>query len=166
MTAPLAREEVSAGGIVVRRTPEGDRVLLIRDSYRNWGFPKGHVEPGELPAEAALREVMEETGLIGLAVRADLGPIDWRFRWRGQPVHKVCHFFLMQTESADTSPLHAEGITACRWAPFDETEQLLAYENARRVLRSAREIVISSEAPRSGAESRDLMSVDPGRRSA
>ena len=44
-----ARLETSAGGVVVRR--EGDRTLylLIRDSYGNWGFPKGHVEPGEHP---------------------------------------------------------------------------------------------------------------------
>lgn len=147
MTALLAREEVSAGGVVVRRNAEGDRVLVIRDSYRKWGLPKGHLEPGELPAAAALREVMEETGLGGLAVRADLGAIDWRFRLRGQPVHKVCHFFLMESESVVTSPLHAEGITACRWVTFDVAERLLAYENARSVLRSARAIVLASRDP-------------------
>ena len=61
-----ARElEVSAGGIVFRH-PAGQgpaRFLLIRDSYDNWGFPKGHLENGESPAEAALRETAEETGL-------------------------------------------------------------------------------------------------------
>ena len=51
-----ADREVSAGGIVFRRT-EGEpvRFLLIRDSYRNWGFPKGHLEDGETPAQAATR---------------------------------------------------------------------------------------------------------------
>ncbi|MCA9769062.1 MAG: NUDIX domain-containing protein, partial [Gemmatimonadetes bacterium] len=52
--------EVSAGGIVFRRWPDGTpRFLLIRDSYRHWGFPKGHLEDGETPAEAALRETRE-----------------------------------------------------------------------------------------------------------
>ena len=69
-----AELEVSAGGIVFRR-PEAGRpgYLLIRDSYDNWGFPKGHLEDGESPAEAALRETAEETGLEQLALRADPG---------------------------------------------------------------------------------------------
>src|SRR6267154_2324888 len=59
-----AQRETSAGGVVFRRPPDGEpRFLLIRDSYRNWGFPKGHLEPGEPPADAARREVAEETGL-------------------------------------------------------------------------------------------------------
>ncbi|MDQ8155024.1 MAG: NUDIX domain-containing protein, partial [Gemmatimonadota bacterium] len=89
-----AREEVSAGGIVFRRSPEGLRVLLIRDSYQNWGFPKGHLEAGESPDVAAVREVEEETGLDGLTLQAPIDVIDWQFRFRGRLVHKVCHFFL------------------------------------------------------------------------
>src|SRR3989441_5545087 len=62
-----AQRETSAGGVVFRRGPDGEpRFLLIRDSYRNWGFPKGHLEPGEPPADAARREVAEETGLKDL----------------------------------------------------------------------------------------------------
>ena len=61
--------EVSAGGIVLRQ-PDGveERFLLIRDSYRNWGFPKGHLETDEPPDAAALREVREETGLDDVAL--------------------------------------------------------------------------------------------------
>src|SRR5260370_1263792 len=58
---PRAQRETSAGGVVFRRGPDGQvRFLLIRDSYKNWGFPKGHLEPGEPPADAARREVTEE----------------------------------------------------------------------------------------------------------
>ena len=64
MSKRRAELEVSAGGIVFRRVPgEAPRYLLIRDSYNNWGFPKGHLEGDESPAEAALRETAEETGL-------------------------------------------------------------------------------------------------------
>ena len=137
MTLAGAREEVSAGGIVVRFDDGSPLVLLIRDSYRNWGFPKGHVEAGEAPADAALREVNEETGLSDVTTRAGLGTIEWHFRLRGELVHKTCHFFLMETANADTSPLLAEGITACRWVTFADGERLVAYENARDALRRA-----------------------------
>ena len=70
---PRAQRETSAGGVVFRRGPEGQvRFLLIRDSYKNWGFPKGHLEPAEPPADAARREVTEETGLQDLVLH---GPI-------------------------------------------------------------------------------------------
>ena len=114
------------------------RVLLIRDSYRNWGFPKGHLERGERPDAAAMREVSEETGLRGLVLVAKLQTIDWHFRFRGRPIHKTCHFYLMRTAQRRTRPQADEGITACRWLPFDEAETLISYANAREVLQSAR----------------------------
>jgi len=118
--------------------------LLIRDSYRNWGFPKGHLETGERPEDAALREVAEETGLGDLAVRGSIDTIDWFFRFRGQLIHKVCHFYLMYSERATTSPQHSEGITACRWESYEEAAQLVSYANARDVLRRAHELVAAA----------------------
>ena len=139
------REEVSAGGIVFRR--DGDRTffLLIRDSYRNWGFPKGHLEDGEEPATAALREVSEETGLCSLTMRAPVETIDWNFRFRGRLIHKVCHFFLIETPDRRTAPQRAEGITACRWASFDQAVQMVSYENARAVLQQAHALVADAD---------------------
>jgi 8-oxo-dGTP pyrophosphatase MutT (NUDIX family) len=130
-------EEVSAGGIVVRRSPAGPLFLVIRDSYRNWGFPKGHLEAGESAADAAVREVAEETGLGGLRVLGAIETIDWYFRFRGKLIHKVCHFYLLETECEETNPQREEGITACRWESFDRAAELVSYENARGVLRRA-----------------------------
>lgn len=137
-----AREEVSAGGVVFRLVSEGPDparpfYLLIRDSYRNWGFPKGHLEAGEGPEGAAVREVGEETGLDTLVVVGAIETIDWYFRFRGRLIHKVCHFYLMRSETSSTCPQRAEGITACRWAPFDEAVHLVSYANARAVLQRA-----------------------------
>ncbi|HEY7232556.1 MAG TPA: NUDIX hydrolase [Gemmatimonadaceae bacterium] len=138
MTRAHAKEETSAGGIVYRVVDGSPVYLLIRDSYRNWGFPKGHVEDGELPDAAALREVSEETGLSDLLVRGLVQTIDWHFRFRGKLIHKICHFYLMETAESTTSPQRTEGITACRWLPFSEAEELISYANARDVLRKAR----------------------------
>jgi ADP-ribose pyrophosphatase YjhB (NUDIX family) len=141
MKHPRAREETSAGGVVYRLAEGTALYLLIRDSYRNWGFPKGHVEEGELPDAAALREVSEETGLSDLALRGLIATIDWHFRFRGKLIHKICHFYLMETAESSTSPQRTEGITACRWLPFGEAEELISYGNARDVLRKARALL-------------------------
>jgi len=143
---PRARQETSAGGVVYRvaEGPDGQLqplFLLIRDSYRNWGFPKGHLERGEMPEAAALREVSEETGLGGLELRAPIETIEWYFRFRGRLIHKVCYFYLMETVQAETCPQQAEGITACRWTPYDEARQMISYANAREVLRRAHALV-------------------------
>jgi 8-oxo-dGTP pyrophosphatase MutT (NUDIX family) len=132
-----ARLETSAGGVVMHAGDDEPRYLLIRDSYGNWGFPKGHLESGERPEDAALREVREETGLDHVRLRAPIHTIDWYFRFRGRLIHKVCHFFLMEAEETTTRPQADEGITACRWERFDEAVVLVSYENARDVLRRA-----------------------------
>jgi 8-oxo-dGTP pyrophosphatase MutT (NUDIX family) len=136
------RQETSAGGVVFRRAGADTLFLLIRDSYQNWGFPKGHLEEGEQPDAAALREVTEETGLQGLEIRSVIETIDWHFRFRGRLIHKVCHFYLMETAEAETKPQKAEGITACRWASYDEAAGLISYANARVVLDRARALLL------------------------
>lgn len=146
MSRDRAKEERSAGGVVFRMDAGQPLFLLIRDSYQNWGFPKGHIEAGEEADAAARREVAEETGLGRLALRGAIETIDWFFRFRGQLIHKRCQFFLMESTDATTSPQRAEGITACRWITFEEAESLISYPNAREVLRRAQEMVTASSA--------------------
>lgn len=141
------REETSAGGVVFRRDGDEPLYLLIRDSYRNWGFPKGHLKEGERPERAAVREVSEETGLTTLEVRSLVEVIDWHFRFRGRRIHKVCHFYLMETAQARTRPQRSEGISACRWATFHDAARLIAYENARAVLINANRLLAGDESP-------------------
>jgi 8-oxo-dGTP pyrophosphatase MutT (NUDIX family) len=142
MSKRRAELEVSAGGIVFRRGPgEGAKYLLIRDSYNNWGFPKGHLEGTESPAEAALRETVEETGLGRVILQGPIRVIDWHFRFRGRHIHKYCHFFLFESPEGEPCPQVDEGITACQWRPLGEALELLSYDNARGVLKRAGEMV-------------------------
>jgi ADP-ribose pyrophosphatase YjhB (NUDIX family) len=132
-----ARVERSAGGVVVRPIDGTTHVLLIRDPYRNWGLPKGHLEDGEMSSEAALREVREETGLRDLVLGPELDTIDWYFRLQGRLVHKFCAFYLMGSGDGEPFPEIAEGITDCVWLPMEEAVERITYENARAVLKAA-----------------------------
>lgn len=120
--------------MVLRRIDGEVHVLLIRDPYRNWGLPKGHLEAGEDDRDAALREVREETGLEELIAGPELVTIDWKFRFRGRRIHKFCAFFLMAAPSGRPVPERSEGITECRWVPLGDALETISYENAREVL--------------------------------
>ncbi len=135
-----AQRETSAGGVVFRREAGAARFLLIRDSYRNWGFPKGHLERGEPSAEAARREVTEETGLEDLVLHGPIKVIDWYFRFRGKTIHKYCHFFLFESKRGEAVPQVDEGITECAWHPLEDALRTISYDNARDVLRRAAEM--------------------------
>ena len=136
-----ARRETSAGGVVFRRRGDGVQYLVIKDRYDNWGFPKGHLELGEESATAALREIGEETGLDELVLHGSVGVIDWYFTFRGVLIHKFCHFFLVEAPLGEPEPQSSEGITACQWAPLEEALSLVAYANARVMLRQGAELV-------------------------
>lgn len=156
MAKRRATRETSAGGVVFRREADGTtRYLLIRDSYENWGFPKGHLEPGEPPADAALREVREETGLQELIPQGALNVIDWYFRFRGKTIHKFCHFYLFESPQGEPVPQREEGITACVWKPLSEALGTISYANARDVLEQAAK---RAEVNPAGAEGRGAQS--------
>ncbi len=136
-----ARIELSAGGVIVRRRP-GDslEVLVIKDGYGNWGFPKGHVEDGERPEEAALRECREETGLTRLRVECALGTTDWYFRDGEALVHKFCDYFLLEADPVERAqPQRDERIQVCSWLSPTEALAQVTYANARQILERALE---------------------------
>ncbi len=138
-TVEFAQIELSAGGVIYRRATGGElQMLLIKDSYGNWGFPKGHIEPGEDASAAALRECREETGLGRLRLVGWLGTTDWYFRRGRALIHKYCDYFLVEVEGEDTArPQKREGIQACEWLGPSELVRRVTYNNARQIARRA-----------------------------
>lgn len=100
-----------------------------------WSLPKGHIEPGETAEQAAVREVEEETGIIGRVV-APLGTIDFWFVAEDRRVHKTVHHFLMRALGGELSDSDVE-VAEVAWVPLHELEARLAYADERRLLRRA-----------------------------
>jgi len=133
------RERTSAGGVVVR-TDAGVEVCLIRPTGRTvWGLPKGGIESGETLAQAAVREVAEETGISGV-VAAELGTIDYSFYSREQNsrIHKTVHYYLMRATGGDTAD-HDHEVSEARWVSVREALRLMTYPNEREMVRRAAE---------------------------
>lgn len=133
--------EISAGGIVFKRTPKGVRVAFVMDPYNKWAFAKGHVEKGEAIVDAAVRETREEMGLKKLRVAAPVGTIDFWFRDRyraetkGVLVHKYVHYFLMQTPTgAYGKPQKTEKIRRIIWVPLGKIQSTSSYEDVKPML--------------------------------
>lgn len=129
-------EETSAGGLVIDRVDGQPCAALIGRHDRHgrlvWSLPKGHIEPGETPEQAAVREVREETG-IASAVIAPLGTIDFWFVADERRVHKTVHHFLLEAEGGDLSDGDAE-VVEVAWVPLDEVAGRLAHADERRLL--------------------------------
>lgn len=130
-------EETSAGGFVLA-ADGSDQVALIgrrtRGNRLEWCVPKGHPEGNENIAEAALREVAEETGL-DCEIIEPLGSIDYNFQVRGGRIHKTVHHFLMRQVGGDLTiendPDH-EAVDI-KWVKLDDLQSILAHENEKRM---------------------------------
>lgn len=117
---------LSAGAVIVRKSDTGLRVLLLR-AYNYWDFPKGEVESGETPLEAAYREVTEETGLP----QHDLAWGDRYCETAPYGKGKVARYYLATTsQTVITLPVNPElgrpEHHEFRWATPDEARNLLS----------------------------------------
>jgi 8-oxo-dGTP pyrophosphatase MutT (NUDIX family) len=143
--APPAERQRSAGGLVARG---GEVLLIATGGGRRWQLPKGHVEPGESLAEAAVREVREETGVTGRIV-ATLPAIDYTFVEKdGRRVRKHVDYFLLEYVEGDAADHDPAEVDAARWFSWPEALQRLTHVNERRVAERARELATATGGPR------------------
>jgi len=119
-----------AGGVVAR-TVNGEREYLLvgaRRSPREWVLPKGHIERGETPEEAAVREVQEEAG-VRAAVVARAAESEYAV---GKERVRVV-FFLMRYQGEASR----QEDRALAWRRYDEALRMLRFDDTRRVLTEA-----------------------------
>ena len=131
-------DEVSAGGLVVDRAGKLGLLIGRRDQKDPtgkkilWSLPKGHIEEGETPEQAAIREVAEETG-IDAAIDKPLGVIDFWFMAGGKRIHKTVHHFLFR-ESGGLLAAQESEVDEVAWFPLDEIIDKLAYPDEKKLI--------------------------------
>ncbi|MFC7401569.1 NUDIX hydrolase [Citricoccus sp. GCM10030269] len=139
-------EEVSAGGLVVRKIAGRLQVAIIarynRGGRLEWCLPKGHLEGVEKHHEAAVREVEEETGIAG-EILASLGSIDYWFTVSSHRVHKTVHHYLLRATggelTTENDPDH-EAVDVA-WVDLEVLNSTLSFPNERRIVDLARDVL-------------------------
>jgi 8-oxo-dGTP pyrophosphatase MutT (NUDIX family) len=156
----MARE-ISAGGVVLRRISGVWHVALIEPQKEDastqtaakisrkrtravLALPKGLVDPGEKPQEAAVREVREETGVVVEPVtKLDDNKYVYVRKWGdGKRVFKIVSFYLMRYVSGEIDDIAADmriEVKRALWVPLADAPKQLAYSNERKVVRQAKE---------------------------
>ena len=146
--------EFSAGGVVLRRRqgrwwvaviePQSSRKAgaAVRAAATLYALPKGNVDKGEKPEEAAVREVHEETGIAADLVTklADIKYFYVRSWGDRQRVFKVVSFFLLMYRSGrigQITPAMRREVRQAMWIPLDEAAKKLSYRGERDVIKLA-----------------------------
>lgn len=104
-----------------------------------WSLPKGHLEDGETAAAAAVREVQEETGILGRVI-ASLGTIDFWFVAEDRRVHKTVHHHLLEAISGELSDADIE-VVEVAWVPVAELSTRLGYADERALVDRALDLL-------------------------
>ena len=138
------KEQVSAGGVVFRGDKGQIEVVIVSVGGQNrWQLPKGMVEKGESPETGAVREAREEAGVSSEVVKL-LETIEYWYAGLDNGIrvrfHKRVHFFLLRYVSGDTKD-HDWEVNEARWVPIGDATSQLTFDNERRVMETARELI-------------------------
>ena len=135
--------QFSAGGIVFKKK-DGKIFILVgqHSGHHGWVFPKGligdHVE-NEGKKETALREVKEETGVIGKILKP-LNPVEFYFEQKGEKIKKTVYYFLMEYIDGDIKN-HDWEMEKVEWLPKDAVENRLTYVSDKTVWKQASNLI-------------------------
>ncbi len=131
---------ISAGGVVYRWDKDQVLFLLLGSNKRGvWCLPKGLIEPDEDEVTTAMREVREETGVSRVKIRGKIGVIKYQFGFRAKTFDKTVHFFLFETDQADSKVGNEHDFM--EWMPFEKALETLSYPNEQEMLSKAKSMI-------------------------
>jgi len=138
------RDQTSAGGVVYRgQKGQAEVVIVSVGPQHRWQLPKGLVDNGENPEVTAVREAREEGGVSSEIVQ-HIETIEYWYAGLENGIrvrfHKRVHFYLMKYLSGDTKD-HDWEVNEARWVPVEDAANQLAFDNERRVMDRARELI-------------------------
>ena len=140
------RREFSAGVVLVRRMRGRWWFAAVRPQGKPdgvWALPKGLIDAGERPAETALREGFEETG-VRSRLAYKLGDVRYVYTWEGERVFKIVSFYLSYAlvgRIGELPPGMEREVAEARWLPLAEAPTLLAYKGEREMAATAIEML-------------------------
>jgi len=142
----------SSGGVVYRWDSEKPLFLLLGSEKRGtWCLPKGLIEQDEDEVTTAIREVREETGVSRVKIKGKIGLIRYQFGYRAKTFDKTVHFFLFETDQADSKVGSEHDFM--EWMLFEKALDTLSYPNEKEVLSKANQMIQSKGGPPAGAQS-------------
>ena len=124
-------EEISSGGVIIF----GNTILLLKKFNVDWVLPKGRIEKNETIRQAALREVLEESGVKAEIVKY-IGMVYYKYRnlKKDEMVYKTVHWYLMKTNSMNCTPQKSEGFVDAKFVHIDRVKDLVKYEDEKKVI--------------------------------
>lgn len=144
---PPVLNQVSAGGVAFReRQGTLEIAIIAMNPSGRWQLPKGLIDEGETPEQAAVREVREEAG-IDTEMVEKMETIDYWFvsDWDDTPrrIHKVVHFYLLRYVSGSVDD-HDHEVLESRWVTIAEALELLAFDGEKSVVIKAKEALTNA----------------------
>ena len=133
----MSKREFSAGGIVFRKKGKQLQVLLIKDAYGRWSWPKGKIGQKESSQDAAVREIKEEVGLSNIRILGKVGRNNYFYRLKGNLIFKTAFFFLVEAKSDEELKIQKSEIENARWFKTDTALQTVGYKGAKEMLKEA-----------------------------
>jgi 8-oxo-dGTP diphosphatase len=129
--------EFSSGGIVIKSHGPQIKILLIKDPYEKWTWPKGNIDKGESSLNAATREIEEETGLKNIQMLSKVGQINYFYKREKRLIYKTVYLYLFKFKGREALSIQKTEIEDGRWFSKEEALSRVGYKGAKDFLRKA-----------------------------